>query len=234
MGLVAPGAEISREGTARHVRRHRHATPYAAIVLRGGYAEAGDQGRFRVSPGDVLLHDRFDAHQNDFEGRGADILNLMLPWSLEYASGAIGDPDALARLAERDPLEAAQMLREGLIPKACGPADWPDLLARDLREGRVVRFDAWADAAGIAPSSLSRGFRKAYGISPQRYRAEQRAGRAAREIRDRKASLAAIAADTGFADQPHMSRAFQSIFGHSPAKLGGHVYCVQDEVYSAR
>jgi AraC-like DNA-binding protein len=234
MGFVQPGAEISREGTARHVGRHRHLAPYAAIVLRGGYAEAGDQGRFRVTAGHVLLHDRFDAHQNDFGTRGADILNLMLPWSPDFALGAIVDPDALAKLAERDPCLAAEMLRERLVPRFSDPADWPDLLASDLRADRVVRLDAWADAAGVAPSSLSRGFRKAYGVSPQLYRAEQRAIRAARKMRDRKASLAAIAADVGFADQPHMNRTIRRIFGQSPAKLGDHVYCVQDGISFAR
>jgi hypothetical protein len=37
--------------------RHRHLQRYAAIVLSGGYVEAGDAGRMRVRAGDVLVHD---------------------------------------------------------------------------------------------------------------------------------------------------------------------------------
>ena len=34
--------------------RHRHAEGYVAVVIAGGYEEAGDTGRRRVSAGDVV------------------------------------------------------------------------------------------------------------------------------------------------------------------------------------
>lgn len=36
--------------------RHRHSAGYMTLVLAGGYDEAGDVGRFRVGPGDLLVH----------------------------------------------------------------------------------------------------------------------------------------------------------------------------------
>ena len=47
--------------------RHRHAEPYMAIVIEGGYLEAGDIGRIEARSGDVLLHGSFEAHQDKFE-----------------------------------------------------------------------------------------------------------------------------------------------------------------------
>ena len=44
------------------MQRHRHAIGYVAVVLAGGYLEAGDAGRRRVGPGDALVHRPFEGH----------------------------------------------------------------------------------------------------------------------------------------------------------------------------
>ena len=222
--LVRPGCEISCERTGRRVERHHHVAGYAAVVLRGGYLEAGDSGRFRAAAGDVLLHDAFEAHQDHFAPAGADILNLFLPAAPTIAFGRIDDPDRVILEAERDPVRAAAILTEALLPSGAALEDWPDLLARDLRNERVPSLAAWADAHALAPSSVSRGFRLAYGVSPQRYRADHRAARA---MRSDGGTLAAIAAEAGFADQPHMNRTVKRAFGQSPSALRADVNCVQ-------
>ncbi len=219
MSVVRPGLEISREGPARHVERHRHIEPYAALVLRGGYVEAGDSGRFHASPGDVLLHDGFEAHQDRFGRSGAEILNLPLPASPPFPFGRIADPDAVVKLAEHDARAAADALLNQLEMRDAGRGDWPDLLAKDLRSGRVPSLAGWASGHGILATSLSRGFTLAYGISPQRYRAEQRGARAARALRSSRASLSEIAFASGFADQPHMTRMLRSLYGAPPGRL---------------
>jgi AraC-like DNA-binding protein len=225
--LVRPGCEISCERTARRVERHHHVAGYAAVVLRGGYLEAGDSGRFRAAAGDVLLHDAFEAHLDHFAPAGADILNVLLTAAPAVPFGKVADPDRLVRQAEHDPAGAAAMLAEELLPGRPALEDWPDLLAGDLRNERVPSLAAWAGAHGLAASSLSRGFRLAYGVSPQRYRADHRAGRAARAMRNLRTSLAAVAAEAGFADQPHMNRTVKRAFGQSPSALRADVNCVQ-------
>jgi AraC-like DNA-binding protein len=228
MGAVPPGSEISRERTARHVPRHHHVRPYAAIVLRGGYVEAGDRGRFRAEAGDVLLHDGFESHQDHFSAGGADILNLPLSGPPAASLGRVGDPDDIARAAERSVADAIERLLESFVPIAARGDDWPDLLAAELRADRVVSLGAWANSMGLAPSSVSRGFRLAYGVSPQRFRAECRASAAARALRRTRLSLAMIAAESGFSDQPHLTRAIGRLFGRSPARLRDDVKSVQD------
>jgi AraC-like DNA-binding protein len=218
--LVRPGGEISRERTARRVPRHHHLAPYAAIVLRGSYVEAGDRGRFRVEAGDVLLHDRFEAHGDTFGAAGADILNLPCPEGLGAASGRIEDPDRIVRVAERDPAAAAEELIAGLVPGGRRLDDWPDLLAAELDRDRVRSLADWAESHGLAPASLSRGFASAYGVSPKRYRAERRASRAAQAIASGGAGpLVMLALDLGFADQSHMSREVVRLTGLAPRRL---------------
>jgi AraC-like DNA-binding protein len=229
--LIPPGAEISREGDARYVPRHAHVGAYAALVLRGGYVEAGDSGRFRVSAGQVLVHDAFEAHQDHFHRGGADVLNLPLPSASDTPFGHVEDPDEIVRLAERDAAAAATLLVAKLQPTPDCADDWPDRLAADLRAGAVTRLGLWARQAGLRPQSLSRGFRLAYGVSPQRYRAEQRAAKAARDVRRSALALASIAAAAGFADQPHMNRMLRRLYALTPGALRERrdVQCVQDE-----
>lgn len=197
--------------------RHRHDHGYAALVLDGGYVEAGDAGRRAVSAGEVVLHEGFEAHFNRFGGRGASVLNLPLPdgWRPTQSFMSVPDPDRIARIAERDLRAATVDLLDQLAPVTAQPGDWPDQLADALRGDGRLCLAAWAEMTGIAPGSVSRGFRQAYGVSPARYRSEARARLALRRLSD-PTSLADLALDAGFADQAHMTRAIVALTGRTP------------------
>lgn len=201
--------------------RHRHAQGYVALVLEGGYVEAGAAGRLRVQAGQAVFHAAHEAHQNQFGARGARVLNLPLPTGLceDWTLGELGDADAVVRLAERDPAEAAALLRQDFRPGGTRLNDWPDLLAAALWADTALDLGAWAEGMGLAPASLSRGFRRAYGTSPKRYRLEQRALQALRRLPHWPGTLAALAAETGFADQAHLGRSLQALTGHAPGQL---------------
>lgn len=220
-----PGT-ISRHGATERLGRHRHRHAYAAVVLTGGYVEAGDLGRHHVRAGDVLIHGPFEAHQDRFEIGGASVLNLPLQGIVHSLAGQVADPDAVARLAERDPLAAAEWLLAAIEPSTNPCDDWPDRLAALLRIGPVCLSD-WAEEHGVAPSSVSRGFKLAYGTSPQRYGLEQRAAKAARDIAA-GAGLAEAGFAAGFADQPHMTRTLRALYALTPGQLADNVKCVQD------
>jgi AraC-like DNA-binding protein len=207
---LAPGA---------YVARHRHRGAYAALVLTGGYEEAGDGGRWRVGPGEILIHAGFAAHQDRVGGTGCQLLNLPLSTS-PPADGAfaIADPDAIARLAETDPVAAETALfdqpRVALTPQA----DWPDLLAARLDRLEPVRLSEWATDTGLAAESVSRGFRRIYGVTARRYRLEARVRQALRSLGGGKDGLAALAQDCGFADQAHLTRAVSHLTGRPPGR----------------
>jgi AraC-like DNA-binding protein len=213
---------VSHHGAFERMARHRHAEGYVALVLAGGYIEAGDRGRMRVEAGQAVIHGPHESHQDDFSTAGASVLNLpLIGPDPDVAVGHVDDADAIARLAERDPHQAAALLRATFRPLAARLNDWPDLLAAVLATEPECRLADWAAAMGIAPPSLSRGFRRAYGTSPKRYRLELRAIRAARLLPGWRESIAALAAETGFADQAHLTRAIVALTGRTPHRLRG-------------
>lgn len=198
------------------IPRHRHARAYAAVVLSGGYEESGSFGRYRVCSGQVLLHRAFDAHLDRFDPSGAHILNLLLEEEPAFGWGRLADPDAIARVAEKDAGSAVSALGEQIEPLAPRPSDWPDLLARDLLENPQLRLGDWAVRYGLAPATLSRRYGMIFATSPATFRAEARAQRALALMACGIQSLAEIAIAAGFADQSHMTRAIGVLTGRPP------------------
>ena len=213
------GAYMGRHAASERLPRHRHAEPYVAVVLRGGYQEAGDEGRFAAQPGTVIVHGCWAAHLDRFGACGAEVLNLPTVAGLAPGVGTIDDPEAVARMAEREPLAAAAHLRDGLSRHTVGPADWPDLLAEALRTDPDLALAPWARRMKLEPASVSRGFARAYGVSPKRFRLEARTRRAIAALADWHGSLADLAADQGFADQAHLTRSVGAMTGVPPAVL---------------
>jgi AraC-like DNA-binding protein len=199
--------------------RHRHAEGYVAVVLAGGYLEAGDCGRVYVQAGQAVIHAAHESHQDEFSLAGATVLNLPLVEGIGAATARVDDADAVARLAEHHPLAAARLLRDTLQPLGGGLDDWPDRLAAALARDPELQIAEWAAQERLAPQSVSRGFRRVYGTSPKRYRIEQRTLRAVRALGDWPSSLAGLAAELGFADQAHLTRAVRAITGLSPRRL---------------
>ena len=196
------------------IARHRHDRAYAALVLSGFYEESGSRGRFRVGPGDVLFHDAFDAHLDQFFCSGAQILNLILErFSSGPSIGHVADPDTIVRIAERDAAQACVQLRAQSRAIQHAHHDWQDKLAQDLLHDSSCRLDQWARDNHLSAATVSRGFRKIFGITPAQFRLEARTRRALTMIAANEVPLATIAVTTGFADQAHMSRAIRSLTG---------------------
>ena len=197
--------------------RHRHLRAYALVVVRGAVAQASYAGRVVARSGDVLLQPTLDCHANALQSAGVDILRL--PWGrVEDLGGCyrLADLDEVVRLAERDAQEAGLRLAAEIAAAARGPSanDWPDLLAADICSVQELR--AWAETRGLRAETVSRGFARAFGVTPGRFRAELQARRAWLRITGSRDHLARIAADTGYCNQPHMSRAVSRLTGASP------------------
>lgn len=203
---------------ARAVRpRHRHGAGYATVVLAGSFIEAGFAGQLGVGPGEVLLHGALDCHADrPLSGKRIEILRL--PWSDHSLEGRfrVGDPDTLARLAERDPLAAALALRMTLSVAPQREVQWTHLLAGFLSGGAALPLAQLAASWGLRPPELSRGFRCAFGISPKRFRLEARTRSAWLSVVGSRCSLTRIAQDHGFADLAHMSRSVRTFTGLPP------------------
>ncbi len=201
--------------------RHCHDTAFVAVVLEGSYQEAGDEGRFDVGPGDVLIHHAFESHLGRVAARGARVLVLDLPAALAataHVRGHVRDPDRLVRLAARDRHAATAALAEDFVALEPAALDWPDLLARDLRRLDPFALAAWAERRGVRPETLSRGFRAAYGCTPKAYRADVRARAALTAVRSTRDTLSGIAHRLHFTDQAHMTHAVARLTGATPGR----------------
>jgi AraC-like DNA-binding protein len=201
--------------------RHRHLRAYATVVLAGQFEESGYVGRIRASAGDVMIHPALDCHENRMVTSGVTLIRL--DWTDLGGRGGlyrVDQVDTLARLAEKDVVEATQLLesllRGGQPPTPGQRNDWPDLLAADLARDATIEVGAWADAQGLARETVSRGFAAAYGTAPIVFRAELRTRAAWLRLTRGADRLSTIAADTGFADQAHMTRWIQRLTGASP------------------
>lgn len=196
---------------------HRHGSGYVAIVLEGGYLEAGDSGRIRVQAGDAVVHLPFSAHADFVQPQRVELINLPLPLerALALRSGRLHRPDEVLAAARSDPDAAFALLASGTTPFA-PEGDDVDLLARALEAENPLPLADWADCHGICERTVTRRFRAAFGIPPAHYRARQRALRAWRAVLETATPLADIAAAAGFADQAHMTRAIRALTGRAP------------------
>lgn len=213
------GAHIGRHMASERLPRHRHARGYIALVLGGGYEEAGDQGRFVATPGTVVVHGPWTAHLDRFGARGAEVLNLPAVPGIAPGIGTIDDADAVICLAERDPIAAAWHLGGQFQRGHACVADWPDLLAAALRADPDQALTPWARSMKLDPASVSRGFARVYGVSPKRFRLEVRTRRALAALPGWRGTLADLAAEQGFADQAHLARAVAAMTGVPPVRL---------------
>jgi AraC-like DNA-binding protein len=202
--------------------RHRHLHAYATVVLAGSFEESGYIGRIRATTGDVLIHPALDCHANQMVSAGVKLIRLDWP----DASGIGGlyhlrDVDELARIAEHDVIDATlllkRVLRENGLSSPGQKNDWPDLLLADLARNASTEIGVWAEVNGLARETVSRGFTAAYGIAPSVLRAELRTRAAWLRITRGSDCLCRIAAETGFADQAHMTRWIHRVTGAPPA-----------------
>lgn len=217
---ITPGIETLP--CSFNLPRHRHLRAYATVVLAGSFEESGYVGRLRASAGDVLIHPVMDCHANQMVSAGVRLIRLN--WSDREVAGGLyrlDEIDLLARTAEKDVVEAAMLLESSLGKNWPPPPgrrnDWPDQLASALTRDTSLGIRAWAEANGLAQETVSRGFSMAYDIAPSLFRAELRARGAWFRIARGADSLSRIAADTGFADQAHMTRWVHRVTGAPPS-----------------
>jgi AraC-like DNA-binding protein len=198
---------------------HRHHAPYIAVIVKGRIDEVGEYGRRTMLVGDFTVHEAFEAHADDVGECGAEIINLPLPPDADICgvSGA-ADIDAILDIVATEGVGAAAQWVLGRGANGRGAKnDWPDDLARDLARDFHLSIVRWAEERGLAPETVSRGFRRAYRISPKSFRAALRARKAAAALRRTSMPLAQLAFEFGYSDQPHLCRAVAELTGVSPA-----------------
>jgi len=210
-------ARPARLGTAE-IERHYHPYPYATLVLEGGYEEAGDQGRFEVAAGDILMHPAFSAHRDLVSRTRTTVLDVPLPFDGRGWPGLarLADADLLIRTATRDVSEAQHLIIETLVAMPKERSDPADRLADALTDDPSLAIGEWAECNGYSREWLSRRFHRLYGVDAALFRSEARSRRAWAKIIGSDEPLAQIALGCGFADQSHMTRSVTRLTRYSP------------------
>jgi len=82
---------------------------------------------------------------------------------------------------------------------------------------RSLTLEELGEVVGLNPYYLSRIFREEVGLPPYQYVIQLRVQEAAKRLA-RGEDIATVAFDTGFADQPHLTRYFKRIVGVTPGR----------------
>jgi AraC family transcriptional regulator len=125
-------------------------------------------------------------------------------------------------------LAGAARLSQGDVVRRDKPA-WL-LAAHDLVRDRFLedlRLGDVADAVGVHPAHLARGFRNGYGAPLGDFVRRLRLGWAASRLVGSVDPISVIARQAGFSDQAHFTRAFSRYAGLPPnqfrrSRVGGH------------
>lgn len=102
-----------------------------------------------------------------------------------------------------------------------GPGGWSGrleaydaVIAADV--AGPVRLAALAESAGVTRFQVIRDFKRSAGMTPGQYVRDRRVRRAC-DLIGTGMPLAAVAGEAGFADQSHLTRAFKTVKGVTPA-----------------
>lgn len=101
---------------------------------------------------------------------------------------------------------------------------WSDLPVDivQLPSDATLSVTELADAVGMSERTLRRFTAKTLGITPKRWLRLCRFDQALRDTQRDAASLAAVAAETGYSDQAHMAREFATLAARPPTALRGN------------
>jgi len=101
---------------------------------------------------------------------------------------------------------AMEQLRANLVQIESVDFHWTERLAQALRVQTFARLETWADSERLTPETVSRGFHRAFGVTPKVFRIESRARRAWNLLQRSPSPLTEIAHQLGFADHAHPER----------------------------
>lgn len=206
---------------------HRHARPYAALVLRGDYEERSVDGRFQCTRGNLIFHPPFHEHLNIFGPSGAKVLNVRLPadWSCQYRVVKVADIARFERRALLRPSTLAEALLDEAMHCPVKPAEVPrwmvnmvQCLLADAAMGRRTQLAMVAAASPVSPQHASRAFNRHFAVTPSKFRLEHKLRRAFDLLRA-GASPSHVASEVGFSDQSHLSREIKRFSDHTPGEI---------------
>lgn len=219
-------------------RLHAHAEPRLSFLLAGELSETIEGRAFDIVGCSVGYKPTGARHEDRWGVNGALVLTLrmreaalLIPCETRPGWSPVSDRRALRELislgfAAPDDAHFEESVVDlaALLPTA-PPASqtirpWVSQARDQIREEPgAMNVCAVAAQAGVHRTHFSRAFRQHYGLSPSEFRQRVRVARAISELAKSEAPLSAVAADAGFFDEAHMSRAIRSAVHLPPGRL---------------
>lgn len=227
------------------VATHRHDDAHFVLVLSGVYVSSALHAPPRAPSPTLVFNPAGTSHRDRFvDGKGSFMTVSFDPALLSGAeelhaaqecATVLGDPASAAaafRIAREigrggDPalLEAGAWEMLANLHSAA-PESRPALpgWAHQAYEGVMdmaadthLRIADLAASVGVHPVHLARVFRQAWGCSPGDLLRWRRVEQAGGLLRRAELGMVDVALSAGFADQSHMTRAFQAQYGMTPS-----------------
>jgi len=207
---------------------HRHDEARLIVFLRGCYIERAIEGSARFEAGGFIVRPALYAHDGcGTPGTEYRILPVSpTAWARYHADN--GWTARIGRIPDELAANNGTLLRAGdAILANC---ETRTLAARNV-EPAISRIalalaapgssdtGALAAAEELQPWTLTRRFRRQFGITPTRFRQESRIQLALKLMAETALSLSAISAEAGFADQSHLSRSLRQATGGTPSQI---------------
>lgn len=236
------GVEALSLASERAYPRHSHDQFGIGVITFGGHRSWSGLGAVEAGPGDVIMVNPGEIHDGApmrGDPRGWRMLYFD-PNSLdkEVARPVVSDPDLARRFNQlfdavidpkADPLAREEALERVIgrlmqrhVARRAAPLSAPPSVKKALARieeapERALSLTELATLAGVSRFQLLRGFQRAVGMTPYAYLLQQRV-RLAKRLLAAGLTPAYCAAESGFADQSHLTRAFLRQFGVTPGR----------------
>lgn len=132
------------------------------------------------------------------------------PGVVRHATRAVGEFLALLFDLSTHPDTASVTAEDEMMRAAMG------LLAAP-QEGRWLSAEEVAARVGMAYETFRKRFKRSIGLPPARYQMQKKIERACASLYQGPSSLKRLAADLGFFDEFHFSKAFRQVVGQPPS-----------------
>lgn len=223
---------------------HAHEYDGITLVLAGGIRETVGRLDEVATCLSVVIKPAGVVHADRVGPRGAWALQILLeldrpfargdrglgPWRWIHAGAGTRALLSLHRYLAGGPsvtgledriLEVLDGMAGEDVPARRDPPAWLRRTREALDDGSLEAPSVrdLASRVGVHPVSLTRAFRRHYGIPVSAYRRRERVRRAARAIERTDRDLTRIAHASGFSDHPHMCREIREATGLTPGEL---------------
>ena len=231
-GNSAPvNARLVRAGRGARQPLHRHEDARAIIILQGAIIEDAFGDAARYAPADVFVRPAYFPHANEAGISGAAYVQVRLPFAVARrlscdhgwrplrgtwegwrgcSTSDLSDSDAVLAALEGTKLS---LLDGERAPTLSADAAFEAVARSAAPLGEIAAH--W----GLRPYEFTRRFTARHGMAPRAFRLRAYLHRAMDMIARDAANLAAIAAECGFSDQSHLTKAMRREIGLTPGEF---------------